>query len=114
VAPGFIMENVYVMAGVPTVFQAMLDNVLPGLRTGVKLLSAAVPCPHGEGVIGGPLAAIQKRHPDTIIGSYPKFGDGKFWTELVVRARSAELLEAARREVEAMVAELSGTEAVGN
>jgi len=54
-------------------------------------------------VIGGPLAAIQKAHPDTIIGSYPKFLDGKFWTELVVRSRSAEALESGRVAVQAMV-----------
>ena len=106
-APGFRIGNVHVMAGVPSVFQAMLDNVVPTLRTGAKLLSAMVPCPHGEGVIGGPLAEIQRRHGDTIIGSYPKFGDGKFWTELVVRARTQEALDAALAEVEAMVAELS-------
>lgn len=108
VAPGFRIGNVHVMAGVPAVFQAMLDKVVPTLRTGAKLLSAMVPCPFGEGVIGGPLAEIQKRHPEAIIGSYPKFGEnGGFWTELVVRARSEEALEAARKEVEAMVAELA-------
>jgi molybdenum cofactor synthesis domain-containing protein len=107
VAPGFRIGNVHVMAGVPAVFQAMLDHVLPTLRTGTKLISAMIPCPLGEGVIGGPLAEIQKRHPDTIIGSYPKFGDGKFWTELVVRARSQEALDAARQEVAAMVETLS-------
>ena len=103
VAPGFRIGNVHVMAGVPAIFQAMLDNVVPTLKTGTKMLSATVPCPLGEGLIGGPLADIQNRHPDTIIGSYPKFGDGKFSTELVVRARSQEALEAARAEVEAMV-----------
>jgi molybdopterin-biosynthesis enzyme MoeA-like protein len=82
----------------------MLDNVVPTLKTGTKMLSATVPCPFGEGLIGGPLADIQKSHPDTIIGSYPKYGDGKFWTELVVRARTQEALDAARSEVEAMVA----------
>ena len=60
-------------------------------------------CPFGEGVIGGPLAAIQQAHPDTIIGSYPKYLDGAFWTELVVRARSQQALDAAAREVQAMV-----------
>ena len=106
VAPGFRIGNVHVMAGVPSIFQAMLDNVMPTLKTGTKLLSATVQCPFGEGRIGEPLAAIQKAHPDTIIGSYPKYADGSFWTELVVRARSAEALEAARAEVEAMVAGL--------
>jgi molybdenum cofactor synthesis domain-containing protein len=102
-APGFRIGNVHVMAGVPSIFQAMLDNVVPTLKVGTKMLSATVPCPHGEGLIGGPLAAIQKAHPDTIIGSYPKYGDGKFWTELVVRARTQAALDAARADVEAMV-----------
>ena len=102
-APGFRIGNVHVMAGVPAIFQAMLDNVVPTLRTGRKLLSATVHCPFGEGIIGGPLGEIQKRHPETIIGSYPKYLDGAFWTELVVRARSQALLDAAAAEVQAMV-----------
>lgn len=106
IAPGFRIGNVHVMAGVPAIFQAMLDNVVPTLKTGTKLLSATIQCPFGEGTIGGPLAQIQKAHPDTFIGSYPKYLDGKFWTELVVRAREATALEAARAEVEAMVAGL--------
>src|SRR5690606_18810942 len=73
VAPGFRIANVHVMAGVPSIFQAMLDNVVPTLKTGTRMLSAMVPCPFGEGLIGGPLAEIQKAHPDTIIGSYPKY-----------------------------------------
>ena len=107
VAPGFRIGNVHVMAGVPSIFQAMLDNVVPTLKTGTKLLSATVQCPFGEGLIGGPLGEIQKAHPDTIIGSYPKYSDGAFWTELVVRARSQEALDSARLAVEAMVAGLT-------
>lgn len=103
-APGFRIGNVHVMAGVPAIFQAMLDNVVPTLRTGARLISATVPCPFGEGMIGGPLGDIQKAHPDTIIGSYPKYLDGTFWTELVIRARSQSALDAARLAVEAMVA----------
>ncbi|MCO6390599.1 competence/damage-inducible protein A [Aliihoeflea aestuarii] len=102
-APGFRIGNVHVMAGVPAIFQAMLDNVVPTLKGGAKLLSAAVHCPYGEGTIGGPLGEIQKRHPDTIIGSYPKYQDGSFWTELVIRARDRAKLDAATAEVQAMV-----------
>src|SRR5262245_1142617 len=58
VAPGFRIGNVHVMAGVPAIFQAMLDNVLPTLTTGTKLLSATVPCPFGEGAIGTLLGEI--------------------------------------------------------
>jgi molybdenum cofactor synthesis domain-containing protein len=103
IAPGFRIGNVHVMAGVPSIFQAMLDNVVPTLKTGTKLLSATVHCPFGEGMIGGPLAEIQKAHPDTIIGSYPKYLDGSFWTELVVRARTPEALEGGRAAVAALV-----------
>jgi molybdenum cofactor synthesis domain-containing protein len=106
-APGFRIGNVHVMAGVPSIFQAMLDNVVPTLKTGIRLLSATVECPFGEGLIGSALAEIQKAHPDTIIGSYPKYLDGSFWTELVVRARSQAALESARRDVEAMVADFA-------
>jgi molybdenum cofactor synthesis domain-containing protein len=103
VAAGSRIGNVHVMAGVPAIFQAMLDSVVPTLRTGTKLLSVTIACPFGEGVIGGPLGEIQKAHPDTIIGSYPKYLDGSFWTELVVRARSPEALDSGRAAVQAMV-----------
>lgn len=106
-APGFNIGNVYVMAGVPSIFQAMLDNVVPTLRTGTRLVSQAVHCPFGEGVIGGPLADIQSSFPDTIIGSYPKYQDNTFWTELVIRGRDAARVDEARKAVEAMVAGLA-------
>ncbi|WP_011580679.1 MULTISPECIES: competence/damage-inducible protein A [Chelativorans] len=106
VAPGFSIGNVFVMAGVPSVFQAMLENVIPTLRTGAKLLSVSVPSPLPEGTIGGPLGEIQKAHPDTIIGSYPRYIEGKFWTELVIRSRSEEALQAAKSSVEEMIERL--------
>ncbi len=104
VAPGFNIGNVYVMAGVPSIFQAMLDNVVPTLKGGTVMLSESVTSPFGEGTIGGPLGDIQKANPDTVIGSYPKYLDGKFWTELVVRSRSPENLAKAKSEIEAMLA----------
>jgi len=104
VAPGFNIGNVYVMAGVPAIFQAMLDNVVPTLRTGAKMMSTTLHCPFGEGIIGGPLGIIQKDHPETIIGSYPKFLDGTFWTELVVRGRSQAKVDEASAAIELMLA----------
>ncbi len=109
-APGFRIGNVHVMAGVPAIFQAMLDNVVPTLKTGAKLLSDMVHCPYGEGTIGDLLGAIQKANPETIIGSYPKYQDGRFWTELVVRARDADRLAAAKAEIEAMLADIAASQ----
>jgi molybdenum cofactor synthesis domain-containing protein len=105
-APGFRLGNVFVMAGVPAIFEAMLDNAVPMLKGGLPMLSETVHCPLGEGAIGGPLGEIQKANPQTVIGSYPKFADGRFWTELVVRSRDAAILAAVKAEVEAMVARL--------
>jgi len=110
-APGFRIGNVHVMAGVPAIFQAMLDNVVPTLRTGARLLSEMVHCPYGEGTIGDRLTAIQNAHPETIIGSYPKYQDGSFWTELVVRARDAARLAAARSDIEVMLADIAAAKA---
>ncbi|MFB9952243.1 competence/damage-inducible protein A [Rhizobium puerariae] len=105
-APGFIIGNVYVMAGVPQVFQAMVDNVLPTLRSGAKMLSRALPCPYGEGDIGTLLAAVQKAHPETSIGSYPKYDGQRFSTEIVVRARDPQVLDAAAGAVAEMIASI--------
>ncbi|MCM2293772.1 competence/damage-inducible protein A [Allorhizobium sp. BGMRC 0089] len=112
-APGFRVENVYVMAGVPQVFQAMLENVVKTLPGGVKVLSRAIACPYGEGEIGTALGEVQKAHPETSIGSYPRY-DGKsgFHTELVVRARSEPALEAAIVAIEAMLATIKAGKTV--
>ncbi|WP_046120968.1 competence/damage-inducible protein A [Ensifer aridi] len=106
-APGFAIDNVYVMAGVPQVFQAMLDSLLPSLTTGTPVLSRTVRSPHGEGDIGAPLAEVQKNHPDTSIGSYPKFDGRSFSTDIVIRARDAGVLAAAEADVAAMIEAIS-------
>ena len=106
-APGFIIGNVYVMAGVPQVFQAMLDALLPQLEAGTKVKSRSVLSPFGEGDIGGPLGEVQKAHPMTSIGSYPKFDGKSFSTDLVIRARDETLLDAAEADVRAMIEKIA-------
>jgi molybdenum cofactor synthesis domain-containing protein len=107
VAPGFRVENVYVMAGVPSVFQAMVAQVVAGLPQGQAIMSETVVCPFGEGEIGGPLGEVQKAHPAVMIGSYPKYEGNRFYADIVVRSRDAAALGAARAAVEAMLAELA-------
>lgn len=113
-APGFRIGNVIVMAGVPSIMQAMLDEVGPTLRTGVKMLSRTVRADAREGDIGTPLAAIAKAHPRTVIGSYPFF-DEAFGpnTNVVVRSRDAAALDAATAAVEEMVARVREALAAG-
>ena len=106
-APGFRIGNVIVMAGVPSIMQAMMDIVAPKLKSGVRMLSESVRADAREGDIGTPLRAIQEAHPDTSIGSYPFLDEnGKPNTNVVVRSRDAEKLKAAMAEVEAMLAGL--------
>ncbi len=107
VAPGFKLENVYVMAGVPSVFQAMLENVLPTLEGGAKMLSETIHCPFGEGTIGDRLGEIQKSHPETSIGSYPKYDGEKFFTQIVLRARDKKMQNAAIEDVKNMLVEFN-------
>ena len=106
-APGFRIGNVHVMAGVPAIMQAMLDQVAPKLKTGRVMLAETVRADAREGDVGGPLAAIAKAHPGVSIGSYP-FADehGRPNTNLVVRSREAGLLAAAVADVTAMLATL--------
>ncbi len=104
VAPGFNVGNVYVMAGVPAVFQAMLESLIPTLETGTKTISQTVVSPYGEGDIGQPLGDVQAAHPETSIGSYPKFDGKRFSTDIVVRARDESVLSAAITAVEDMLA----------
>jgi molybdenum cofactor synthesis domain-containing protein len=107
VAPGFMIGNVHVMAGVPSVMQAMMDTIAPTLKTGVKMLSETVRANLREGDFGSALAAVAKAHPDTVIGSYPFMDEaGRPNANLVVRARDSQKLAAARDAVEAMVADL--------
>lgn len=103
VAPGFIKGNVHVMAGVPSVFQAMLNEVLPTLPSGAKVFSRTVPCPFGEGDIGVELRHIQADNPETSIGSYPKFNGKNYSTDIVIRARDENKIATAATAVEAMI-----------
>ena len=92
-APGFKIGNVIVMAGVPSIMQAMMDIVAPKLKSGVRMLSETVRANAREGDIGGPLREIANAHPDTIIGSYPfQDEDKKPNTNLVVRSRDPDKL----------------------
>ena len=106
-APGFRIGNVHVMAGVPSVLQSMMDAVAPTLKTGTKMLSETIPAGLPEGIIAAPLGAIQKAYPATIIGSYPYHDGTRYGTNLVVRARSAEMLTEAANAVRDMVAGLT-------
>jgi molybdopterin-biosynthesis enzyme MoeA-like protein len=100
-APGFTLENVHVMAGVPSVFEAMVATVLPTLTGGAPLLSATLRIDRGEGDIAGPLGQIAKDHPALSIGSYPFQKDGKYGAHIVIRGSNQADIDAAMKKLEA-------------
>ena len=84
-APGFTLQNVHVMAGVPAIFQAMLASVLPKLTGGQALISQTLRVDRGEGDIAAPFAALAADFPDLSMGSYPFTQNGVYGTNLVIR-----------------------------
>ncbi len=112
-APGFQIQNVFVMAGVPRIMQAMLEDIRPRLEAGVPVVSRSLRSTLPEGRIAAPLEAVQKAHPDLRIGSYPFYaapGSGSSnGTVLVVRGRNRDNVENAAAEIIRVAAELGGT-----
>jgi molybdenum cofactor synthesis domain-containing protein len=86
VAPGFMIGNVIVMAGIPDIMRAMLEAVTPRLKTGAKMLSETIALDRPESQIAELFAAHQKRFSDVAMGSYPSLRDGRPTTDLVLRS----------------------------
>ena len=113
-APGFRIGNVVVMAGIPSVMQAMLEYVTPQLETGVKMLSESLRADCREGDIGTELGAVAKAHPDVMIGSYPFIDENRSANaHVVMRSRDPEKLAAAKAAVEAMLRKVHAQLAAG-
>lgn len=85
IAPGFTMKNVHVMAGVPSVFTAMVASILPTLTGGAHLLSQTLRIDRPESDIAGPLGELAKQYPNLSMGSYPFVKDGAYGSNIVIR-----------------------------
>jgi molybdenum cofactor synthesis domain-containing protein len=110
-APGMWIGNVIVMAGVPSIMQAMLDEVAPKLKTGVRMLAETIRADAREGDIGTQLGEIAKANPQVAIGSYPFFDPQRGAnTNVVLRARDAEKLALAKAAVEEMLQRVRGAQ----
>lgn len=106
-APGFQIGNVFVMAGIPKVMNAMMEDVAPRLQRGAPVLSRTVTVQGGEGDVAKPLKDIQERFAQVIIGSYPFESPQGFATNLVLRSRNEAALEAAVKDVQRMAEDLT-------
>ncbi|MCB2109446.1 MAG: competence/damage-inducible protein A [Defluviimonas sp.] len=108
IAPGFSLGNVHVMAGVPSIFQAMVASLLPRLTGGRPLLSQTLRINRGEGVIAAPLGALAAEFADLSFGSYPFIQNGAYGANVVIRGTEAARLDLAVARLAALFPE-SGT-----
>jgi molybdenum cofactor synthesis domain-containing protein len=104
-APGFIMENVFVMAGIPRIMQGMFDHVLSVLSPGEPILSNSVGCSLPESIIAEQLSEVQKKYPQVDIGSYPHFRSGMAGVNIVLRSQNSDALKFATKDVIAFVSQ---------
>ena len=102
-APGFKVDNVYVMAGVPKIMRSMLDTVAPTLERGKPMLSETVPAYVGEGDLAAGLSDVQGAYENVSIGSYPFEDGGRYGANIVLRSKDAKVLAQAKQAVEAVV-----------
>jgi len=111
-APGFRIGNVIVMAGVPSIMQAMLDNVASTLETGARMLAESIDAGGlPEGIYAEALGRVAKEHAGVSIGSYPSFIDGGFRNQIVARSKDAQALAAAAAAIRAALSGLTGDRA---
>jgi molybdenum cofactor synthesis domain-containing protein len=108
-APGFQLENVFVLPGVPSIMQAMFDGMTDRLTGSSPILTESVTTDLLEGALAADLGRIQERFPDVSIGSYPFFRQGKLGVNLVLRSTEPDRLAAAATEVRGMIHDLKGS-----
>jgi len=105
VAPGIHIGNVFVMAGVPMIMRAMLEDIEPRLQRGALVHAETVQAKIGEGKIAAGLQTIQKSFPDLSIGSYPYYREDGFGVQLVARGLNADQVETAAKAIESLIRE---------
>ena len=103
-APGFMIGNVIVMAGVPSIMKVMLTDVTQHLRRGAPIQSRIIELDRPESEIAELFRQHALAHPDVTMGSYPQRKDGRFSTQLVLRSPDALHLEEAHRTLCAKLA----------
>lgn len=102
-APGYRIKNVHVMAGVPSILQAMFKGIAPTLQGGVQPTRITVQCAIGEGTIAGVMEEISTRFDGVSVGSYPWFKPGQFGTAVVLTGLDIKIVKEAANALAAQV-----------
>ncbi len=105
---GFRIGNVHVMAGIPSIMQAMLSSLEHELEHGDIVSSCSVTAYLGESQIAAAFSAVQQRYPDFDLGSYPFFRNDKYGTNLVIRGVDKIRMANALEDVKAVIVSAGG------
>ena len=99
-APGFIVENVFCLPGVPSILKSMLGGLNDKIKGGKKILSKTISIRTVESEIAESLEEIQNKFKDIDIGSYPFFKQGKVGVSIVIRSTEENLISICYRDIE--------------
>jgi len=102
-APGFIVENVYCLPGVPSILHSMVDGLKNQIIGGKKILSKTISLSTVESEIAQPLEDVQNLFTNVEIGSYPFFRLGKIGVSIVIRSTAMKQIEACASQIEDFV-----------
>jgi len=89
------------MAGVPSIFQAMVASVLPTITGGEPLISETYRVERGEGEIAAPILALANAFPTLSIGCYPFQQDGLYGANIVIRGEEPGVVREAMTKLKA-------------
>ena len=98
-APGFIIDNVHCLPGVPSILKSMLGGLKNRVIGGRKIFSETLNLITVESEIAFPLQKVQDKFNDTEIGSYPFFNKGKIGVSIVIRSTEKELIKKCSKEI---------------
>ena len=99
-APGFIVENVYCLPGVPSILKSMVDGLKNKIKGGKKILSETISVSTVESEIAKPLEDVQNNFSNVEIGSYPFFKSGKVGVSIVVRSTEKKQIEDCAKQIQ--------------
>ena len=106
-APGFSVENVFCLPGVPSILKSMLGGITNKLVGGEPILSQTINLRTVESEISKPLSNVQNNNKDVDIGSYPFFRAGKLGVSIVLRSSKQSKIDKCNSEIIKFVKEKS-------
>lgn len=107
-APGYKINNVFVLAGIPKIMQVMFESCLQYVKVGYQVKSSTIECNLVEGDIAEKLGEIDAKYENLDIGSYPFIKDSRYAVSLVIRSTDEDKILAAEADVRELVLSLGG------